>query len=172
MLIVATVHKMLLFEYATTTNYESFDIDKDECSKEEPGIKTQSLTECLLHCEMGKCKNSMIDKNQTCYCTEQKCAMDGTNIRQKIQQNGITFLTSKLNFRRSTFCLDSPHFWRKSTESRAFVVHSQCYVFYWRQFNDFFQSFFKQSFELPTFLSIFCRLSHRTEARQIVGHLN
>uniref|UniRef100_A0A7M6DNX7 Uncharacterized protein n=1 Tax=Clytia hemisphaerica TaxID=252671 RepID=A0A7M6DNX7_9CNID len=53
-------------------NFESFQVDEGECSMGEPGIEVKSTTECLLHCGMEKCMNSLI-KNQTCYCTDTEC---------------------------------------------------------------------------------------------------
>uniref|UniRef100_A0A7M5X9N9 Uncharacterized protein n=1 Tax=Clytia hemisphaerica TaxID=252671 RepID=A0A7M5X9N9_9CNID len=73
------------------TNYESFQVDEGECSIEEPGIEVKSTTECLLHCGMEKCMNSLI-KNQTCYCTDTEC------VPQRKQQSlhDANFFTSPL----------------------------------------------------------------------------
>ena len=74
------------------TNYESFEVEEGECSKEEQGINVKSTTECLLHCGMAKCMNSMI-KNQICYCTEEDC------MAQRKDEQGVydaTFFLSKL----------------------------------------------------------------------------
>ncbi|XP_066921747.1 uncharacterized protein [Clytia hemisphaerica] len=92
---VATAHNLYSLQYATATNYESFEIDEEKCSREEPGIKTPSTTECLLHCGKSKCMNSLIDKNQTCFCTEQECALIYGRKKQK-QNGGIAFFTSQL----------------------------------------------------------------------------
>ena len=61
-----------LFE-SECANYGSFEVEEGKCNKEEPGVEVKSTTECLLHCGMAKCMNSMIE-NQTCYCTKEECA--------------------------------------------------------------------------------------------------
>ena len=92
------------------TNYESFELEEGKCSKEEPGVEVKSTTECLLHCGMANCMNSLI-KNQTCYCTEEECVQ-----HKRIEENPVTSLYYRSPLHQIT---DSPICYQAKDESYA-----------------------------------------------------
>ncbi|XP_066929032.1 uncharacterized protein [Clytia hemisphaerica] len=63
----------------TTTLFESFNNkDGENCTKVEPGFKTLSLVECLLHCKLEKGgKDALMENNGTiCFCAQCEMSKD------------------------------------------------------------------------------------------------
>ena len=76
-------------------NDECFKVTEGKCSKGEPGIEVKSTTECLLHCGMAKCMNSLIENQKPVFALKKSVRLKENNTTYIMP---ISFQVSYLGF--------------------------------------------------------------------------